>query len=216
MRNLPITLRLLLVVLLLGAAVPAAASAASPFRSYADTQSIPLDPAAARSVLVARTPPENAPNQSDIDDCMGRPGADTEHGHVRSRYLWCLRNIARIVQPNGSQARIHYQIVGYGRDDGERNVRLFFRVSKVEAVGSTPPPPSTPWTISVECEAGDPDCGAGGSVTQTLIEWDTGQDWWRFTVGSAETGPAEGDNVAFHRFRFRGGTPGYPDRVLPF
>jgi hypothetical protein len=204
-----------LVALVLGA-VPAAAAAGSKWRSYSETQNVPLEPAQAASVLAVRTPPENAPNEADVEDCMRQPGADTERGHVRSRYLWCLRSIARLVQANGSQARIHYQIVGYGRDDGERNVRLFFRVSRVEAVGPQPPPPSTVWRIGVECEADDPYCAAGGSVAQTLVEWDSDQEWWRFTVGSIETGPPEGDNVAYHRFRFRSSAAGFNDAVLPF
>jgi hypothetical protein len=207
---------LALAALVVGAALPAAA-AGSTWRSYSDTESIPLDPRAASSVLAVRTPPEDAPNEDDVEDCMRQPGADTERGHVRSRYLWCLRSIARLVQTNGDQARIHYQIVGYGRDDGVRNVKLFFRVSKVEAVGLRPPPPSTIWRIGVECETGDPDCSAAGSVAQTLIQWDSSQDWWQFTVGSRETGPPEGDNAAFHRFRFRGGSPDYAGpEVLPF
>jgi hypothetical protein len=211
----PIIRSLLLVALLLGA-IPPAASAASPWRSYSETRSIPLEPARAAEVLPMRTPPEDEPDPADVEDCMAQEGADTEEGHVRSRYLWCLRSIARLVQANGDQARIHYQIVGYGRDDGRRNVKLFFRVSKVEAVGTQPPPPSTVWRIGVECEAGDLDCSAGGSVAQSLVQWDSSQDWWTFTVASSETGPSEGDNVAFHRFRFRGTSPGYNDAVLPF
>ena len=206
---------LVLVALALGAALPAAA-AGSTWRSYSETQAIPLEPEAAASVLAVRTPPEDAPNEADVEDCMRQPGADTERGHVRSRYLWCLRSIARLVQSNGSQARIHYQIVGYGRDDGQRDVRLFFRVSRVEAIGSQPPPPNTSWTIGVECRAGDPDCSASGSVTQDLVQWDSSQEWWRFSVASNETGPPAEDNVAFHRFRFRSSSPGYNDAVLPF
>src|SRR5687768_15787581 len=102
---------LLLVALLLGA-IPSAASAASPWRSYSETQSIPLEPARAAEVLPMRTPPADEPDPDDVEDCMAQEGADTEQGHVRSRYLWCLRSIARLVQANGDQARIHYQIVG--------------------------------------------------------------------------------------------------------
>jgi hypothetical protein len=205
----------IIVLVVLGAVLPSTA-AGSTWRSYSETQNIPLEAGEASSLLTVRTPPEDAPNEADVEDCMRQPGADTERGHVRSRYLWCLRSIARLVQANGDQARIHYQIVGYGRDDGERNVRLFFRVSRVEAVGSQPPPPTTVWRIGVECEQGDPDCSAGGSVAQTLVEWDSSQEWWRFSVASTETGPPEGDNVAFHRFRFRGSSPGFNDAVLPF
>jgi hypothetical protein len=207
-----------LVGLLVGAALPAAA-AGSKWRSYSETQNIPLEPGAASSVLQVRTPPDDEPNPADVQDCMSQPGAASERGHVRSRFLWCMRSIAFIVQPNGrGEARIHYQIVGYGRDDGERNVRLFFRVTQVQAVGSQPPPADTLWRAEFECEADDPNCSTSGSVGQTLIEWDRGAgDWWTFVVSSNETGPPEGDNVAFHNFRFAGNAPAYlPPPGLPF
>lgn len=194
---------------------PGAAAGASSRPGF-ETWNIPLDAAAAEGMLAARTPPEDTPNEADVADCMRQPGADTERGHVRSRYLWCLRTIARLVTRDGSQARIHYQMVGYGRDDGERNVRIFFRVSKVEAVGLNPPPPSTVWRVGLECEPGDSSCYTGGSIAQNLVEWDSGGEWWSLLVGSTETGPPESDNVAYHRWRLRGSSPGYNDAVLPW
>jgi Deoxyribonuclease NucA/NucB len=211
---------LVLVGLVVGALLPAAAGAAgSKWRSYSETQQVPLEAGAAASILQVRTPPEDAPNASDVEDCMAQPGATTERGHVRSRFLWCLRSTAFLVQGNGGgEARIHYDIVGYGRDDGVRNVRLFFRVRRVEAVGSQPPPPQTMWRVRFECEAEDLDCSTSGTVSQSLVEWDLSEpdDWFTFVVSSRETGEPEGDNVAFHNFRLRSSATGFDDAVLPF
>ena len=96
-----------------------------------------LIPSSARAA--GRTPPPSPDGDPQADECLANPGSNTPQGRVHNRFLWCQRwsiegklGVQGIGGPgdttDASTFFGNFTAVGYGRDDGTRDVVIFFRL----------------------------------------------------------------------------------------
>jgi len=88
----------------------------------------------------ARTPPSNPNNDGQAEECLRSDGVREDNGRVHNRFLWCKRGTIKLrpfeTGPFGFRTTIgaldaDYSIVGYGRDDGQRSIKVFLRIDSV-------------------------------------------------------------------------------------
>jgi len=171
--------------------------------------------ALASTVRPPFTPP-NPPSGPDLDSCL--QGSDAPGGKVFNRLMYCMTGHigpTYVVWPFGEVGRadIDIQVVAYGRDDGQRNVKVFVRATRASRSGC-PAGPSTVVRVWVDCaDPTDIGCSAGGSVVaQTVSDWSGDHSWHEFTIQSNENIAAGvQDKVLRHKWvvrsqaRFTGG-----------
>ncbi|GAA1865959.1 NucA/NucB deoxyribonuclease domain-containing protein [Myceligenerans crystallogenes] len=120
--------------------VPAAGAAPAPAgvgRVTTDDVPGPGTPAADVGILAEpkRTPPAE-PSGEDVEDCLASDEAHSEAGRVYNRFMWCQRWHHHAVRGVAGRVvatmEMDYSIVGYGRDDQQRSVVIFFRGDDVD------------------------------------------------------------------------------------
>jgi hypothetical protein len=162
------------------------------------------------------TPPAE-PSGPDVDSCL--QGSDAPGGKIYNRFLYCMTGEIHpiyVVSPFGvvGEAVVNIQVVAYGRDDGERSVKIFLRSTGAESSGYAGSP-STVVRAWVDCaDPADAGCLAGGpTVAQVVAHWDHDHHWHEFTVYSNENISDAPDKVLRHKWtirsqaRFPGGWP---------
>jgi Deoxyribonuclease NucA/NucB len=176
-------------------------------RSFRDTWTVPVDPATGEvGAQVVRQPPSSPP-ESDVDGCTSRPGAESGPGRVHSRFLWCQRWHAEAQLFLGpvvvGYGRLDFTAVAYGRDDGDRSVRValrsdgadwdgwFFTSSSVMGMWADCAPQTDPWCSS-----------AGATVGKTLGDWVDDRSWHEWNIASNESGSTSPDKVLRHKWQF--------------
>ena len=161
------------------------------------------------------TPPAE-PSGTDVENCL--EGSDAPGGRIYNRFLYCMTGEIRpsyVVSPLGEvgHATVKIQVVAYGRDDGQRNIKVFLRATEASSGGYAGSPSTVvrAWVDCVEPSAG---CSAGGpTVTQIVRNWDRDRRWHEFTVESNENISDAPDKVLRHKWtirsqaRFPGGWP---------
>jgi len=121
-----------------------------------------------------------------------------------------------IVSPFGvvGEANVDIQVVAYGRDDGDRSMKVFLRATGARSSGYAGSP-STVVRAWVDCaDHTDGGCLAGGeTVAQIVSDWNSDRSWHEFTVYSNENISDAPDKVLRHKWtissqaRFPGGWP---------
>jgi hypothetical protein len=162
------------------------------------------------------TPPTE-PSGTDVDNCL--QGSDAPGGKIYNRFLYCMTGEIHptyVVSPFGvvGEADVDIQVVAYGRDDGERSVKVFLRATGASSSGYAGSP-STVVRAWVACsDLTDGGCLAGGpTVAKTVAEWKNDHSWHEFTVYSNENITEAPDKVLRHKWtiqsqaRFPGGWP---------
>ncbi|MFI6483580.1 PKD domain-containing protein [Nonomuraea sp. NPDC050663] len=161
-----------------------------------------------------RKPPAS-PNEGELDPCWMSEGGGSVQGRVYNRFLWCQRNrIGAEVRDEDGDVEGHasfvMRAVAYGRDDGDRSVRVFMRAEKGTMHyenGEWPfpnPMPSAIFHIWVDCVTWLGGCSAGGAtVGGTFRDWENDDSWHYWTVSSSENGGSGPDLVRRHDWQFK-------------
>jgi hypothetical protein len=104
-----------------------------------------------------------------------KAAANDPFGYVKNRFQWCTTNLVTAVAANPEDPAedgyllMTFVLVGYGRDDGSRNVRIFMRPMSVIALGSLGLQTSV--KIDLDCLHDTPGCSTGPGYSATLAEW---------------------------------------------
>ena len=121
----------------------------------------------ARRALLAATPPAE-PDPGLAQECeASQAAANDKFGYVKNRYEWCTTNIvtAREVDPDtpsrNGYLEMTFVLVGFGRDDGTRNITVFMRPMTVRGIGSLGLQTSVDFDI--ECLHSTPGCSTTSS-----------------------------------------------------
>ncbi|MEV0713126.1 NucA/NucB deoxyribonuclease domain-containing protein [Asanoa sp. NPDC050611] len=92
-------------------------------------------------------------------------------------------------------------VVGYGRDDGQRNVRLFVRPNEVAFAKSYTP--TTKFGLDIVCLTNISSCQEPDDHNLTMAQWlalRVSRDWISFTLSSDETEGLGPEKVLWHDF----------------
>jgi hypothetical protein len=155
------------------------------------------------AVRPAAAPP-STPDPGFVQECRDRGG------WVKNRYEWCTEGIAVhfIIDTNGKQTGfmiMNFELIGYGRDDGIRNITMFGRPTSVLFGGSYTAFTTLSWDM--DCAGGDPGCSDSDSHTATMAEWVTRRltgSWVSWTLNSDESAsPDQFDALLYHFFEFK-------------
>ncbi|MCO1597065.1 PKD domain-containing protein [Micromonospora sp. RHAY321] len=161
----------------------------------------------------ARRPPA-VPDESYLDPCWDSDNGRGEYGRVYNRFAWCQRGrIGGEVRDEDDDVvgtvSIIFRAAAYGRDDGNRDVRVFLRTEP----GSADYQAFFPWDeaslrsaimhLWVDCDNFLDGCSAGGATAgKTMDEWDRDGSWHSWTVASANAGDGL-DKVKRHLWHFK-------------
>lgn len=158
-----------------------------------------------RQALAAASPPAE-PDPSFAQECeASRAAANDKFGYVKNRYQWCTTNIVTAVEvdpdtPSGNGSlEMTFVLVGYGRDDGTRNITVFMRPMTVFGVGSLGPQTSVDFDI--ECLHSTPGCGTTSSHRATVAEWlarSVTGSWVSIELSSDESASTLNDKLLYH------------------
>lgn len=162
------------------------------------------------SALRERFTPPSKPDPGFVDECETTPAAGSQFGHIKNRIEWCATYIAfdfEFKLGDGGRIGFFYMpvtLIGYGRDDGVRNVVLFMKPQYV-VFGGTYTPLSMV-AFDVDCTHTTPGCGTVGDdirlpVSQWLLHSQT-NTWVSWQVTSDETVSTLQDLALFHPFNF--------------
>jgi hypothetical protein len=208
-----------------------AAVAPAPAASFFDTWRVPLDLSSGKPVVSGRyprVPPDLTPRADDMVECLqvsgasDNPGGPLPEGRVHNRFLWCFGGQFDYVAPGKNPGKFTLDIiaVAYGRDDGNRSVRVFLRTDGAwwsgRGVGpetlvrvgvQCAPPGSGPSQVSPEeisytrCRVAERSNPAESS--RTLAEWARSYDWLSWDVVSNADGltSAVADGVLRHQWQ---------------
>ena len=174
--------------------------------SVRDTWKVPLDQVGATAV---RTPP-STPRESDVRDCTRHDNAKSGEGRVHNRFLWCQKWFAEAKLFLGGleigHGRIDFTAVGYGRDDGDRSVRIFLRSDGADWDGWFFTGGGSIMGLWADCApATQPWCASGGeTAAQTLGEWNDDRSWHEWNIASNENGSNSPDKVLRHKWQLNG------------
>jgi hypothetical protein len=154
--------------------------------------------------------PPSRPSADFAEECKNSYAASAdEHAYVKNRFQWCRNMIAfqNIVDTRGNRTGFMWMdltVVGYGRDDGVRNVVLFVHPNYVLFGGSYTP--TTRFGLGLVCITNEQGCELPADQRLTMAEWEglslTG-DWVSLTLGSKESESFPTDKVLWHRFGFK-------------
>ncbi|MGV9856824.1 NucA/NucB deoxyribonuclease domain-containing protein [Streptomyces sp. NPDC003442] len=163
--------------------------------------------------VLAGRPAPRKPKDAFVKNCDKRYGPSTPHGYIEARFAWCTKWIAWKVTRDGrgrviAYHAVYYYQIGYGRDDGQRSVRIYLKPSKVIARGRAASL-STPFGFVPVCKqaSSTPGCAVDKPmVTKSLAQWkaqDLAGKWTTWTISSDENQSSATDKVSFHRFSFQ-------------
>ncbi|GII77981.1 hypothetical protein Sru01_29630 [Sphaerisporangium rufum] len=159
------------------------------------------------SVLRERFTPPATPDSSFVIECHGQSASGSQYGWVKNRIEWCVNAVAVDIQYDSRGARtgsmiMTYQMIGYGRDDGTRNVALYARPTSVSFSGIYTP--ATIISMTVDCSLGAAGCSGGGAHRATMAQLLTmvgnTDDWFRWNVSSDEAFSTLADKMSQHWF----------------
>jgi hypothetical protein len=158
----------------------------------------------------ARTPP-TSPDEGAIEPCWDSDGGRSEFGRVYNRFLWCQRGRMGgiIFKSKGvplGRASFIFRAVAYGRDDGDRSVKVFMRAEKdsISYDGSSSDLRSAVLHLWADCDDWLSGCSSGGAtVGNTFDGWDDDDSWHSWTVRSSEVGAGGPDAVRRHLWHFK-------------
>ncbi|NUT32184.1 MAG: hypothetical protein HOV79_03820 [Hamadaea sp.] len=166
------------------------------YRAAADLE----QPAVQGFSALAGTPP-STPDPAFVQECRDR------NGWVKNRYEWCKYAFAYEIRFDSSGVRsafmfMNIELIGYGRDDGVREVAMHGRPTSVLFGGSYNA--LTPFTLDIDCAGGDPGCSDSDSQTAPLGVWFSRSltgEWFTWTVRSDENAsPEPFIRLLYHRF----------------
>jgi hypothetical protein len=156
--------------------------------------------------------PPSAPDPAFVTECAGREGAGEAGGYVRNRFEWCQHGYSFDIHydTRGVQTGfviMYYEMIGYGRDDGTRNVTVWVRPRTITFDGERVYTPTATMGLEVEC-TGEYDemrgCSDGPEHRFTMTEWAAraaaGQ-WVAWEIDSDEGSATDPfDAVLYHAF----------------
>lgn len=165
--------------------------------------------AAGPRVLREKFSPPPAPTADLVTECQTTSASTSEVGHMRNRFQWCARYDAYdyILDTRGRQtgfAFLSVIAVGYGRDDGERDITMFLRPESVYFGGSYTP--VSTFGFEMECYRNTPGCSiSGGKHSRSMAVWEAYKDtntWVAWHLASDESVSTLQDQVLYHPFNF--------------
>ncbi|HTE53338.1 MAG TPA: hypothetical protein VK698_20930, partial [Kofleriaceae bacterium] len=161
-------------------------------------------------LAAGRTPPFNPDGDPQAEECLNSEGANTAMGRVHNRFLWCQRwflsgglgTVGPGGTTNASTFELEYTAVGYGRDDGQRDVRIFFRGDDLDVrplKGSIRP--ESLFSQRVACDFGS--CFSDPvPIVKPFNQWL--HQWTPFVVSSDASDFNAPDKVLRHQWHFEG------------
>ncbi len=181
---------------------------------------VPAPPSSSAGLIAPQVAPPATPTKEFADECAGSYAASADEvGYVKNRYEWCRNMIAfhNIIDTRGNRSGYMWMdltLIGYGRDDGTRNMRFFARPNIVLFGGSYTP--TTRVKLNVVCLNNLSSCSQGDGESQTMAEWFaqtvTG-NWLDFTLASDGAGGSGAELVQRNYFgaqiTFLDGVPSY-------
>ncbi|OKI86617.1 hypothetical protein A6A27_39910 [Micromonospora sp. CB01531] len=148
--------------------------------------------------------PPAAPDNEFAEECQTSPAAAADRmGYIKNRMQWCgtYRIDAVNIDPKrpGFMA-MNFVVIGYGRDDGVRDLHFFLRPMSVVFFGSLTAADSL--SFGIDCYHDTPGCSASDDHRRTLGEWlgHAATGTWTQFVLSSDADPDESDKIRFHPF----------------
>ncbi|GAA4536445.1 NucA/NucB deoxyribonuclease domain-containing protein [Amycolatopsis samaneae] len=156
---------------------------------------------------MANTPP-TVPDAAFVSECRANPASTGRYGWIKDRFHWCSRWTAYDVtfdpRTGFSAMVIKMTVIGYGRDDGQRENVLFMTPEQAAVTGKFTP--AYRFGFETACTGPTPGCGVqGGTVTKTIAEWlvdAASGTWTSWKVTSDENASTRQDKVLYHFFHF--------------
>jgi hypothetical protein len=172
------------------------------------------DPLARAATTPPKSPPSE-PNGPDVEDCLNSEGARNPFGRVYNRFMWCQRyeviaerwTVGPGKPPGGhrlSKMTMKYSAVAYGREDGGRNIKIFFRGDDLDIHPKKGYIRENSTLYQrILCKDGDSGCGTSDAyVGRQLKDW-VG-NWTSWTVSSDKGASTARDYVLKHKWAFEG------------
>lgn len=151
--------------------------------------------------------PPSVPEDDFVRDCKSNPAAGSQFGYIKNRLMWCARYIAFDAEVSNNREGFIWMpvtLIGYGRDDGVRSVRLFLKPDYVLFEGTYTLTSSFQW--GVECTHSTRGCGVtGANVRLPVAQWESNaltNTWVSWDVTSDETLSTQQDQILFNVFNF--------------
>ncbi|MFU8876020.1 PKD domain-containing protein [Micromonospora sp. SL4-19] len=151
------------------------------------------------------TPPA-APDTDFAQECETSPAAANDrYGYIKNRMQWCATYVLTAVEVDPNRERfgvmnMTFVVVGYGRDDGTRNINLFLRPMSVLFFGSLTAADNV--SFGIDCYHDTPGCSVSGDHRRTLAEWLSNSltGTWSSFVLSSDANTDQPDKMRFHPF----------------
>ncbi|WP_229068533.1 PKD domain-containing protein [Actinoplanes sp. DH11] len=158
----------------------------------------------------ARKPPAS-PDESYLAPCWDSDGGRGEHGRVYNRFEWCQRGrIGGIVKDEDGdevgRVSVIFRAAAYGRDDGNRDVRVFLRSEPGSAAyqGDQVGLRSALMHVWADCDDYTAGCTAGGATAgKTMDDWNSDGSWHSWTVASADNSGVGPYQVSRHLWHLK-------------
>lgn len=171
---------------------------------------VPEDKVNEQVEAVGRTPPFTPDGDSQLQECLAGSGVRSDDGRIHNRFLWCRQHAigasSTFIDPETGRGILvgeivmEFTAVAYGRDDGQRGIRIFIRGDSLQPlIPAGTFQPASLLTLGVRCPSGgcqviEPD------VTKPFEAWMN--TWTSFTI---ESDPASGEGneqVSYHSWKF--------------
>lgn len=165
--------------------------------------------AAGPRILREKFTPPSQPQDDFVKECQTTAAATSERGHMRNRLMWCARYEAfdYILDTRGRQTGFLFMpviAIGYGRDDGRRDITMFLRPEAVYVGGSYTP--ASTFGFEMECYRNTPGCSiSGGKQLLPVSAWlahATAKTWVSWQLNSDEAASTLDDKALYHPFNF--------------
>lgn len=146
------------------------------------------------------------------DECLRGDGAQTTlEGRTHNRFVWCRRAIFtgdvydQDLRWVGG-AEFVYRTIAYGRDDGDRSIKVFLRAEPGTLKLSGPDRATVETAIFgvwTSCKSPIDGCSSGGApVANTFRGWNDDGTWHSWTVASDDSAGFGPDVVRRHDWAF--------------
>jgi len=161
-----------------------------------------------RGLVASPVTPPAVPTSQLWRDCQNSSDANSgRYGAVWNRMSWCARWKAYDVVYRGATpigwVIADFSFIGYGRDDGTRNIKVFLKADWVQFGGLYGL--YTTLTATGLCTHNTVGCSTTGAAkSKTLQQWTSDLDKWEsFTVNSDESKSGLQDKTLYHPFNIR-------------
>ncbi|MET7821896.1 PKD domain-containing protein [Micromonospora zamorensis] len=148
--------------------------------------------------------PPTVPENDFAKECETSAAAASDRvGYIKNRMQWCAtyRVTAVDVAPNrGGFMAMTFVVVGYGRDDGVRDLHFFLRPMSVVFFGSLTATDSL--SFGIDCYHDTPGCSESGDQRRPLGEWlaHAATGTWTPFVLASDANTDQPDKMLFHPF----------------